>query len=312
MVAAACRRARTALRYQRCAELRPSVSRSFSARLPGLTMRRHRRLRHGEPRHDLGRSRFGLLAQSARRADDRARLGKRRQRSLDRRVRIAEQPRARRLRCEHRIGGRPRDTARGPVAARSARHGRIHDDARRWHRGAALRRSAPSRSAATFRPHRSRAPRSHPASGRRKASFASGAPSSVRSEPDLPFTEFALAARADWDPLVDDPALRCEPPGMPAMMFSPYPIQFVDRGDTILLQLEGMGRPADDSHAGGHGCRRGAREPLRPFGRPLGGRCARRPHDRRQRAVLRRSRHAVQRGRGHRGAIRAQRTINGR
>jgi hypothetical protein len=60
----------------------------------------------------------------------------------------------------------------------------------------------------------------------------------VREEPHLPFTEFALNARSGWDPLTDDPALRCEPPGMPAMMFSPYPIQFVDQGDTLLLRLE--------------------------------------------------------------------------
>jgi hypothetical protein len=60
----------------------------------------------------------------------------------------------------------------------------------------------------------------------------------VNFQTDLPLTEFALAARAAWRPLVDDPALRCEAPGMPAMMDGPYPIEFVDQGDSILVRLE--------------------------------------------------------------------------
>jgi hypothetical protein len=55
---------------------------------------------------------------------------------------------------------------------------------------------------------------------------------------ELPLSEAALAARASWDPLTDDPALRCEPPGMPTMMNNPYPIQFIDEGETITLRLE--------------------------------------------------------------------------
>ena len=54
---------------------------------------------------------------------------------------------------------------------------------------------------------------------------------------DFPLTERARALRADWDP-ANDPALRCEPPGMPAAMDNPYPIEFEDRGATILLRLE--------------------------------------------------------------------------
>ncbi len=57
-------------------------------------------------------------------------------------------------------------------------------------------------------------------------------------ESQLPFTEAALAARETFDPLGDDPALLCIPPGMPAMMNNPYPIEFVDEGDRILLRLE--------------------------------------------------------------------------
>lgn len=54
---------------------------------------------------------------------------------------------------------------------------------------------------------------------------------------DFPLTASARAARADWDP-ADDPALRCEPPGMPAAMDNPYPIELEDHGDTIVLRLE--------------------------------------------------------------------------
>ena len=60
----------------------------------------------------------------------------------------------------------------------------------------------------------------------------------VGLESNLPFTEAAVAARASFDPLADDPALNCIPPGMPGMMNNPYPIEFVDQGDRILLRLE--------------------------------------------------------------------------
>jgi len=57
-------------------------------------------------------------------------------------------------------------------------------------------------------------------------------------ESHLPFTDAAIAARQTFDPLGDDPALKCIPPGMPAMMNNPYPIEFVEDGDRILLRLE--------------------------------------------------------------------------
>lgn len=60
----------------------------------------------------------------------------------------------------------------------------------------------------------------------------------VNMNATLPFTGAAVAARASFDPLVDDPALRCIPPGMPGMMNNPYPIEFVDQGDRLLLRLE--------------------------------------------------------------------------
>lgn len=54
---------------------------------------------------------------------------------------------------------------------------------------------------------------------------------------DQPFTESAIAARADWDPL-ENFATRCEPEGMPRIMVNPHPFEFVDRGDTITLRTE--------------------------------------------------------------------------
>ena len=55
---------------------------------------------------------------------------------------------------------------------------------------------------------------------------------------NLPFTAAAMEARQDFDPLGDDPALQCIPPGMPAMMNNPYPIEFAQDGENILLRLE--------------------------------------------------------------------------
>lgn len=53
----------------------------------------------------------------------------------------------------------------------------------------------------------------------------------------LPLTEPAFAFRSEWDP-ADDPSLRCEPPGMPAAMDNPYPVEFEDHGDAIVFRLE--------------------------------------------------------------------------
>ena len=54
----------------------------------------------------------------------------------------------------------------------------------------------------------------------------------------LALTPTAAAARAAWDPLTDDPGLRCEAPGMPNAILNPYPIEFVDEGDSIRLIIE--------------------------------------------------------------------------
>lgn len=53
----------------------------------------------------------------------------------------------------------------------------------------------------------------------------------------LPLTTEAAARRAQWDPVQDNPAFQCIPHGMPAIMPNPFPIEFVNHGDTITLNL---------------------------------------------------------------------------
>jgi hypothetical protein len=50
-----------------------------------------------------------------------------------------------------------------------------------------------------------------------------------------PFTDAAMAARANWDPAAE-PVHRCEQPGMPVTMKSITPIEFLDEGERILLR----------------------------------------------------------------------------
>jgi len=52
-------------------------------------------------------------------------------------------------------------------------------------------------------------------------------------------TDEARAARAEWDPFApDNPFLGCAPKGMPQIMGQPNPIEFVNRGDEIVIRLE--------------------------------------------------------------------------
>ena len=53
-----------------------------------------------------------------------------------------------------------------------------------------------------------------------------------------PLTEFARTARAGWDPIADEPTADCAPKGMAFIMENPYPMEFVDEGDRILLYIE--------------------------------------------------------------------------
>lgn len=53
----------------------------------------------------------------------------------------------------------------------------------------------------------------------------------------LPLTGQAIAARASWDNL-DNYAVRCEAPGMPTMMLTQNPLEFVDEGPIIRIRTE--------------------------------------------------------------------------
>jgi hypothetical protein len=55
---------------------------------------------------------------------------------------------------------------------------------------------------------------------------------------NYPLTEAAQKKRAAWDQMRDTVARGCEPKGMPTIMEQPYPLEFVKRGDRILLRME--------------------------------------------------------------------------
>ena len=52
-----------------------------------------------------------------------------------------------------------------------------------------------------------------------------------------PLTEAATEAKSSFDPL-DNFSTRCEPSGMPRLMWYPHPFEFVDHGSEILVRLE--------------------------------------------------------------------------
>ena len=56
-----------------------------------------------------------------------------------------------------------------------------------------------------------------------------------RTKVYLPLTEFAQAARAEWDE-ADNFVMRCEQKGMPGSMTNPNPYEFIDEGDTIRIR----------------------------------------------------------------------------
>ena len=54
----------------------------------------------------------------------------------------------------------------------------------------------------------------------------------------LALTESAKRAVAAFDPVKDSTENGCKPKGMPRLMSQPPPMEFVDKGDTILLRME--------------------------------------------------------------------------
>ena len=65
-----------------------------------------------------------------------------------------------------------------------------------------------------------------------------GEPGGQWWRPDYPLTDAAKKKRATFNPLTDTVAPGCRPKGMPTIMEQPYPLEFVNKGDTILLRLE--------------------------------------------------------------------------
>ena len=55
---------------------------------------------------------------------------------------------------------------------------------------------------------------------------------------EYPLTERARRARQAWDPVDNAPTANCAPKGMVSIMEAPYPIEFIDQGDAILLRTE--------------------------------------------------------------------------
>lgn len=55
---------------------------------------------------------------------------------------------------------------------------------------------------------------------------------------DYPLTEYAREARSAWHPIENEPTANCAPKGMAFIMENPYPMEFVDAGDEILLRIE--------------------------------------------------------------------------
>jgi hypothetical protein len=57
-------------------------------------------------------------------------------------------------------------------------------------------------------------------------------------DPSYPLTESARAALAAFDPIATPLLADCAPKGMPYIMTQPYPIEFVEQDNTILLRIE--------------------------------------------------------------------------
>ena len=53
-----------------------------------------------------------------------------------------------------------------------------------------------------------------------------------------PLTDSARAILAEFDPIEDAPLANCAPKGMPYIMSQPYPMEFVEQNDRILLRIE--------------------------------------------------------------------------
>lgn len=59
-----------------------------------------------------------------------------------------------------------------------------------------------------------------------------------READEFELTDWAAARAAEFDPFEDNPLLDCTPPGMPALMGNPYPMEFVERDGAIEVRFE--------------------------------------------------------------------------
>ena len=59
-----------------------------------------------------------------------------------------------------------------------------------------------------------------------------------RPASEYPLTAKAKQALAKWDPIRQTVSPGCQPKGMPTMIEAPYPMELVDKGDTILMRME--------------------------------------------------------------------------
>ena len=55
---------------------------------------------------------------------------------------------------------------------------------------------------------------------------------------EYPLTPSASLTRQNFDPVADNPIPGCTPKGMPHIVGQPYPVEFVDEGERILLRIE--------------------------------------------------------------------------
>jgi hypothetical protein len=63
-------------------------------------------------------------------------------------------------------------------------------------------------------------------------------PGSLFAGTSWPLTEKARQAAARFNPVEDTTTVGCTPKGMPAIMRQPFPIEFIDLGESIALKLE--------------------------------------------------------------------------
>ncbi|OUU80327.1 MAG: hypothetical protein CBC38_02750 [Gammaproteobacteria bacterium TMED78] len=68
--------------------------------------------------------------------------------------------------------------------------------------------------------------------------WTAGGAMGMSSPSPLPYSALAIAAREAWDPIIDDPALDCIPPGMPVTVDTPFPMAFREEGENIIQQFE--------------------------------------------------------------------------